>query len=345
MAVLYNYMPGYINSATNAEPTIFHYARKNGIADTRYLVNTLKAFFGDAATAENDYAYAWLPKRDAVKDYGTLPMFEDALAGKLKMLWIVGPESRGDGAQPDAGLRGDGQARHARAPGDLGDGDGDLLAAIPRRRPRSRSKTGNPAARRVLHGKERHHFELGRHGASGGTPRSSRRGRPGPMAPSSIKVFRAVRNLVHDSKEPRRRDHQQGVLWTCTTAEDVLEEIGTATSCATNPETGLKKGRSHTQGRRSESRRFDFSSGAWIHARGLRQRREPVKGAVTRRPTSAGWASILASAGPGRTTCASSTTARRATATASRIRGRNRSSGGTRLRSAGPDMTCRMFRS
>ena len=64
--------------------------RKNGIADSRYLVNTLKAFFGDAATTENDYAYAWLPKRDAAKDYGTLPMFEDALAGKLKLLWIVG---------------------------------------------------------------------------------------------------------------------------------------------------------------------------------------------------------------------------------------------------------------
>jgi formate dehydrogenase major subunit len=49
---------------TNAEPTIYHYVRKNGIADSRYLVNTLKAFFGDAATAENDYGYAWLPKRE-----------------------------------------------------------------------------------------------------------------------------------------------------------------------------------------------------------------------------------------------------------------------------------------
>ena len=66
MAVLYNYMPGYLNSASNAEPTIHDYVRKNGIADSRYLVNTLKAFFAEAATAENDYAYAWLPS-------GTLP--------------------------------------------------------------------------------------------------------------------------------------------------------------------------------------------------------------------------------------------------------------------------------
>ena len=90
MAVLNNYCPGYLNSPTNAEPTLYHYVRKNGIADSRYLVNMLKAFFGEAATPENDFGYAWLPKRNAAKDYGTLPMFEDALAGKLKMLWVVG---------------------------------------------------------------------------------------------------------------------------------------------------------------------------------------------------------------------------------------------------------------
>src|SRR3982751_79062 len=90
MALLYNYLPGYLNSPSSAEPTIYDYVRKNGIADSRYLVNTLKAFFGEAATAENDYAYEWLPKRDAAKDYGTLPMFEDALAGNLKLLWVVG---------------------------------------------------------------------------------------------------------------------------------------------------------------------------------------------------------------------------------------------------------------
>src|SRR4029079_8674429 len=32
MAVLYNYYPGYITSPTNAEPTIYHYVRRNGIA-------------------------------------------------------------------------------------------------------------------------------------------------------------------------------------------------------------------------------------------------------------------------------------------------------------------------
>ncbi len=50
----------------------------------------LKAFYGDAATPENDFRYAWLPKSNAVKNYGTLQIFEDALAGKMKLLWIVG---------------------------------------------------------------------------------------------------------------------------------------------------------------------------------------------------------------------------------------------------------------
>ena len=36
----------------------------------------LKAFFGDAATPENDFGYAWLPKRNAAKDYSTFAIFE-----------------------------------------------------------------------------------------------------------------------------------------------------------------------------------------------------------------------------------------------------------------------------
>ena len=101
--------------------------RKNGIADSRYLVNTLKAFFGEAATFENDYGYEWLPKRDAVKDYGTLPMFEDALAGKMKMLWIVGQNPAVTLSNPRVTFDAiPGEARDARGPGALGDEDGGV---------------------------------------------------------------------------------------------------------------------------------------------------------------------------------------------------------------------------
>src|SRR3974390_851310 len=63
---------------------------RNGRGYRKFLVNTLKAFYGDAATPENDFAYAWLPKRSAAKDYGTMAIFESALAGTMKMLWVVG---------------------------------------------------------------------------------------------------------------------------------------------------------------------------------------------------------------------------------------------------------------
>jgi formate dehydrogenase major subunit len=90
MGVLNNYMPGYLNYPSHTEPTLAEYTKRNGTGDRKFLVNTLKAFYGDAATPENDFAYAWLPKKSATKDYGTMSIFEDALAGKMKMLWIVG---------------------------------------------------------------------------------------------------------------------------------------------------------------------------------------------------------------------------------------------------------------
>src|SRR6266699_2872767 len=95
MGVLNNYMPGYLNYPAHTEPTLAEYTKRNGTADSKFLVNTLKAFYGDAATPENDFAYAWLPKRSAAKDYGTMSIFESAHAGTMKMLWIVGQNPAG----------------------------------------------------------------------------------------------------------------------------------------------------------------------------------------------------------------------------------------------------------
>jgi formate dehydrogenase major subunit len=90
MGVLNNYTPGYLNYPAHTEPTLAEYTKRNGTGDRKFLVNMLKAFYGDAATPENEFAYAWLPKRSATKDYGTMSIFESALAGNMKMLWIVG---------------------------------------------------------------------------------------------------------------------------------------------------------------------------------------------------------------------------------------------------------------
>ena len=261
MAVLYNYMPGYLNSASNAEPTIHDYVRKNGIADSRYLVNTLKAFFGEAATAENDYAYAWLPKRNASKDYGTLPMFEDALAGKLKLLWIVGQNPAV--TVPNLKLTFEAMAKlETLVVQEIWETETAAFWRRPGVDPKSISTEVIllPAA-----------FFMEKNGTisnSGGMVqwRHAAVKPPGQAKPDGEivdLVFRKVRDLVKDSKEPRDEIIQKA-FWTYTTAEDVLREIN-GYALRDNPETGLKAG---DLVRKVSDLRADgsTSSGAWIYA-------------------------------------------------------------------------------
>ena len=261
MAVLYNYMPGYLNSASNAEPTIHDYVRKNGIADSRYLVNTLKAFFGEAATAENDYAYAWLPKRNASKDYGTLPMFEDALAGKLKLLWIVGQNPAV--TVPNLKLTFDAMAKlETLVVQEIWETETAAFWRRPGVDPKSISTEVIllPAA-----------FFMEKNGTisnSGGMVQWRHAAvKPPGQAKSDGEivdlVFRAVRDLVKDSKEPRDEIIRKA-FWTYTTAEDVLREIN-GYALRDNPETGLKAG---DLVRKVSDLRADgsTSSGAWIYA-------------------------------------------------------------------------------
>ena len=102
-------------------------------------------------------------------------------------------------------------------------------------------------------------------------------------------VFRAVRDLVHDSKEPRDEIINKA-FWTYTTAEDVLREIN-GYALRDNPETGLKKG---DLIRKVSDLRADgsTSSGAWIYAgvfangENLSKRRDSTDGSGRPRPLS-----------------------------------------------------------
>ncbi len=272
MAVLYNYMPGYLNSPTNAEPTIYHYVRKNGIADSRYLVNTLKAFFGDAATAENDYGYAWLPKRNAAKDYGTMPMFEDALAGKLKMLWIVGQNPAV--TLPNLTLTFEAMAKlETLVVQEIWETETAAFWQRPGVDPKSIDTEVIllPAA-----------FFMEKNGTisnSGGMVqwRHAAVKPPGQAKPDGEivdLVFRAVRDLVQDSKEPRDEIISKA-FWTYTTAEDVLREIN-GYALRDNPETGLKKGDLIRKVSDLQCRRFHVVRRLDLRGR-LRQRREPLE--------------------------------------------------------------------
>src|SRR3954466_9055722 len=90
MGVLNNYMPGYLDYPSNTEPTLETWAARNGTGRTKYLINTLKAFYGTAATPENQFGYEWLPKKNPAKDYSIYGIFESALAKQMKVLWVIG---------------------------------------------------------------------------------------------------------------------------------------------------------------------------------------------------------------------------------------------------------------
>jgi formate dehydrogenase major subunit len=89
MGVLNNYLPGYLNYPTGAEPTLKDWTKNNGTFRAKFITNTLKSWFGDNATAANDYGYQWLPKKGK-KDYSILGMMESAHRNELKLLYVVG---------------------------------------------------------------------------------------------------------------------------------------------------------------------------------------------------------------------------------------------------------------
>jgi len=90
MAVLYNYMPGYLSYPNSNQPTLEAWTRSSGTFRAKFLVNGLKAWFGDAATKENDFGYGWLPKKNAAGNYSIFKIFENALESKTKLLYVMG---------------------------------------------------------------------------------------------------------------------------------------------------------------------------------------------------------------------------------------------------------------
>ncbi len=90
MSVLNGYMFGYLNAPSHDQPTLQAWTKANGTFRRKFLVNGLKAWFGDNATAENDFGYGWLPKKSGSRDYSVYGMIDAAYAGTLKLMWIMG---------------------------------------------------------------------------------------------------------------------------------------------------------------------------------------------------------------------------------------------------------------
>ncbi len=103
MALLFNLIPGYMVAPMEAaHPTLKDYLDKNTpkasfmINMPKFFVSLLKAFWGDAATKENDFAYDYLPKAGAGfqgAGYSWIPLFEAMGAGTIKgmLVWGMNP--------------------------------------------------------------------------------------------------------------------------------------------------------------------------------------------------------------------------------------------------------------
>ena len=94
IGLLSNAMPGYLTLPKDSEPSFADYMKTRQFKPLRagqvsywqnyrkFFVSLQKSIYGAAATAENDWAYDWLPKMD-VPNYDILRAFEMMNSGKI----------------------------------------------------------------------------------------------------------------------------------------------------------------------------------------------------------------------------------------------------------------------
>jgi formate dehydrogenase major subunit len=261
MGVLNNYLPGYMNYPSHTEPTLEAWTRANGTGDRRFLINMLKAFYGDYATPENDFCYAWLPKKNAGKNYGTLSIFEDALAGKMKLLWIVGQNPAV--TTPNLNMTFAGLDKvETLVVQEIWETETASFWKRPGADPKSIQTEVFllPAA-----------FFMEKNGTitnSGGLIqwRNAAVKPPGRALPDGEVVdyiFRRVRDLVHESRASKDEPIQKAA-WTYLSAEDVLKEMN-GFALKDLPESNLKAGDLVTKVADLKAD-GSTSSGAWLYA-------------------------------------------------------------------------------
>jgi formate dehydrogenase major subunit len=94
---LFNLLPGYLPMPHHSQHETFdqwidgirHPEQKGFWADAKaFAVSLLKEYFGDAATADNDFGYGWLPRLTG--DHGTYQQVLNMIDGKVKGYFLVG---------------------------------------------------------------------------------------------------------------------------------------------------------------------------------------------------------------------------------------------------------------
>jgi formate dehydrogenase major subunit len=114
LATLYDTLPGYLPQpcADAKHETLESYVEQEGQCAgywanfRKFIVSLLKAWYGDAATRENEFGFGWLPRPDA--DYSQLPYFNRMASGGVKGYFLFGQNPAGGGPNAKlhrAGLR------------------------------------------------------------------------------------------------------------------------------------------------------------------------------------------------------------------------------------------------
>src|SRR5205823_14984703 len=91
LELLYHELPGYLPMPLRDQhPELKTYVEKETpkggfwVNRPKFMVSLLKAFYGDAATKDNDFGYQWLLKRASADAYSHQHMFVDMYEGKIK---------------------------------------------------------------------------------------------------------------------------------------------------------------------------------------------------------------------------------------------------------------------
>jgi formate dehydrogenase major subunit len=110
--LLFHILPGYLKVPTNNDTSLDKYLERttptsndplslNWWKNTpKYMVSLLKAWYGDAAQADNQFGYHYLPKIQAGQNYSHISLFEAMDAGIIKglMVWGQNPAVGGPNA-------------------------------------------------------------------------------------------------------------------------------------------------------------------------------------------------------------------------------------------------------
>jgi formate dehydrogenase major subunit len=108
--LLFHIWPGYLGTPRASLDSLGAYNKKNTPKTNdplsanwwqhkpKYMASFLKAMFGQAATAKNDFGYSWMPKLDNGVAYSWLDLFDEMYKGTIKGFFAWGQNPACSGA-------------------------------------------------------------------------------------------------------------------------------------------------------------------------------------------------------------------------------------------------------